>query len=258
MLKRFLSYNFVLLFLFSCSSGGKKEQMAYMEAATLWMQNAAEVRALTYQAYNAARMTLNLELRKKHKKPLAIILDIDETVLDNSPYQARNILEGRAYDDDNWSQWIEDAKARSVAGAVEFLNFAQSKGVTIFYVSNRKVKNFEATFENMKKVGLPIKKENLFLRTHTNSKDKRRKDIIKKYDVVLYIGDTLADFATEFEDKNTNERNILADHFRREFGAKFIILPNPMYGDWEWALHDYDYSKNMKERAQERQKFLYP
>lgn len=257
MLKKVLSLCFVSVFLFSCASN-KKAEMSYMEAATLWMQNAAEVRALTYQAFNAAKLKLSMELKKKHKRPLAVILDIDETVLDNSPYQARNILEGRTYEDENWSQWIEEARARAISGAVEFLNYAQSNGVNIVYISNRKVKDFEATYQNMKKVGLPVKKENLYLRTHTNSKDKRRKDITKSYDVVLYIGDTLADFTTEFEEKTSNERNILVDHFRRDFGGKFIVLPNPMYGDWEWALHEYDYSKDLKERAMERKKYLYP
>ncbi len=101
MLKNVLSLCFVSVFLFSFASN-KKAEMSYMEAATLWMQNAAEVRALTYQAFNAAKLKLSMELKKKHKRPLAVILDIDETVLDNSPYQARNILEGRTYEDENW------------------------------------------------------------------------------------------------------------------------------------------------------------
>lgn len=257
MFKKMVAIVPMVLLLVGCSSS-KKEDISYMEAATLWMQNAAEVRALTYQAFNAAKLSLDSELRKRHKKPLGIVLDIDETVLDNSPYQAKNILEGRTYNDENWSEWIDEKRARPLAGAVEFLNYAESKGVDIFYISNRKVKSFEATYENMKKVGLPVKKENLFLKTHSNSKDKRRKVVFQTHNIVLLFGDTLADFATEFDEKNSNERNILVDHFRREFGRKFIVLPNPMYGDWEWALHEYDYSKENKEREQERQKYLYP
>lgn len=243
--------------LVSCSTT-KKNDVAYMEGVALWMQNSAEVRALRYQAFNAARYTVDQSLKKRSKKPRALIVDIDETVLDNSPYQARGLVTGEAYNEQEWERWVDMGKARALAGSVGFLNYAVKKGVEVFYISNRKVRGFEPTYQNLKEEGFPVKKQNLILKTHTSSKDERRKAVFKKYNVILLMGDTLADFHTNFEDKNTNERNILVDSFRKEFGKKFIVLPNPMYGDWEWALHDYDYSKSMKEREQERKKFLYP
>lgn len=123
--------------------------------ATLFHQKAAECRALSYQAYNIARLILDNELRRMSlTKKLAVIVDVDETVLDNSPFQVKIILEKTQYPE-YWNEWCELAQAKALPGAVEFLNYAKSKGVEVFYITNRK--------ENFKKKPLKILKQKVFL-----------------------------------------------------------------------------------------------
>lgn len=234
---------FSVFLLVSCSThkvSHEENTQEYLLASTLWMQNAAEVRALTYQAYNIARLRLDHDLKyNKSKKKRAIVVDADETIIDNSPYQARNILKNESYNSKNWHEWILEAQADAVPGAVEFLSYADSKGVEVFYITNRKINGLEATYVNLKNLGFPIKKENMMLRTGGNSKKSRRAKVLKNHRIVLLMGDTMSDFDEIFDHKSTSERKKLADRYRQEFGRKFIVLPNPMYGDWEQSLYDY-------------------
>ncbi len=221
------------------------------------MQNAAEVRALTYQAYNIARLRLDHDLKyNKSKKKRAIVVDADETIIDNSPYQARNILKNESYTSQNWNEWVQEASADAVPGAVEFLSYAASKGVEVFYITNRKINGFDATYVNLKNLGFPVKKENMMLRTTGNSKKARRAKVLKNHRIVLLMGDTMADFSEIFEHKSTGERRKLTDEYRQEFGKKFIVLPNPMYGDWEQALYDYKGGLELKRLKELRIKNL--
>ncbi|TNE95156.1 MAG: 5'-nucleotidase, lipoprotein e(P4) family [Deltaproteobacteria bacterium] len=242
-LKRLFTLVVLTLFFTSCSTtkvSHNENSQEYLLASTLWMQNAAEVRALTYQAYNIARLRLDHDLKyNKSKKKRAIVVDADETVIDNSPYQARNILTNESYTSENWNKWVQEAQADAVPGAVEFLSYAASKGVEVFYITNRKVNGFEATYINLKNLGFPVKKKNMMLRTDGNSKTERRAKVLENHRIVLLMGDTLADFSEIFEHKSSVDRKKLADEYRQEFGRKFIVLPNPMYGDWEQALYDY-------------------
>jgi 5'-nucleotidase (lipoprotein e(P4) family) len=247
-----------LVTLFSCSST-TKNPAAYSEQGTLWIQNAAEVRALSYQAFNSARTHLDYVLRKKrYKKRPAIVLDIDETLLDNSPYQAQLIVDKHTYEKKSWYKWIDMAQAKALPGSVDFLNYAHKRGVKIIYISNRKIRGLDKTYENMVEVGFPVKRQDIFLRTTTSSKEERRQEVMKKYDIVMLVGDTLGDFSEDFHKKSTNERNILTDKSRGEFGRKYIVLPNPMYGDWENAMYNYEYSKTNEEKAKMRRGHLYP
>ena len=135
----------------------EKANLDYQVAAVLYMQKAAEYRALAYQAFNLARLRLDADLDKKNvkrlpkaqrKMPRAIVVDIDETVLDNSPSQAAAIKSGRPFNSADWYAWGEMRKAKAIPGAVEFLNYAVSKGVKVFYVSNRDEVQKAATIEN--------------------------------------------------------------------------------------------------------------
>ena len=227
--------------------------------ATLWIQNAAEVKALDYQAYNIATKRLSLLTRRKVAgKRLAVILDIDETVLDNSPYQARNIIEQRSYTSENWGEWIQKRMAQSLPGVSDFIRFAHDKGVEVFLVSNRKIKHLEDTYQNLVDRGIQVKRENIFLRTTSNSKLSRRKTIEKKFNVVMLFGDTLADFHEDFEEASKKERDMLVEKYRDEFGKKYFILPNPMYGEWINSLYHYEESLTGKEREKIHYKNLYP
>ena len=222
----------------------------YQTAAVLYMQKAAEYRALAYQAFNAARMQLDADLDKKNVKKLprserkmmrAIVVDIDETVLDNSPAQARGIRTNTPYNPKDWYAWTNMRKAKAVPGAVDFLNYATSKGVKVFYVSNRDEKNEkEATIENLKSVGFNgVSPEDVLLRTAESGKDARRAVVSAKYRIVLLVGDNLDDFTSAFERKSVADRFAETDKVKDMWGKKFIVLPNAMYGTWENAIYDY-------------------
>lgn len=248
-----------LILLVSCGHMADKNIARYTEASTLWVQNAAEFRALSYQAFNSARLYLDRALlTKRNRKRPAIVLDIDETVLDNSPYQAMNILKNRTFDRKYWDEWIKLAQAKAIPGAIDFLNYSHKKGVEVIYVSNRKIKGLDATYKNLLNLGFPVKRQNIFLRTTTSNKEERRQNILKNYDILILAGDSLADFSEVFHSKGTNDRNILVDKMRDDFGKKFIVLPNPMYGDWEGAMYNYEFSLDEDKKAKLRKGHLYP
>ena len=204
--------------------------------ATLYNYFAAEYQALCYQAYNVAteRATM-LHQKFPKKKNMAIVLDIDETVLNNSPYQAK-MIQLNAHYDSCWNTWCRQANAKPVPGVLAFLKSADSLGFHIFYVSNRKEKAVKAgTLENLKKYGFPQADEaHLLLRTSTGNKEPRRQTISKNYDIVLLAGDNLGDF---YEDPAAfKARKNKMEALKNEFGIKYIVLPNAMYGSWSGSI----------------------
>ena len=222
----------------------------YQTAAVLYMQKAAEYRALAYQAFNIARWQLDADLDKKNSKklpkaerkmPRAIVVDIDETVLDNSPAQAAGIKTNTPYNPKDWYAWTNMRKAKAIPGAVEFLNYAVSKGVKVFYVSNRDETNEkQSTLENLKSVGFTdVSPENVFLRTAESGKDARRAMVTARHRIVLLVGDNLDDFSSAFERKSVADRFAEVDKVKDAWGRKFIVIPNAMYGTWENAIYEY-------------------
>ena len=221
----------------------------YQIGAILYQQKAAEYRALAYQAYNLARLRLDEDLDKKNVKklpkaernrPRALIVDTDETVLDNSPsnaYAAKNNLPFNVKD---WYAWGEMRKAKAVPGAVDFLNYAGSKGVKVFFISNRDEVQKQATIDNLKSVGFQdVSADNVVLRQGESTKEPRRMAVAAKYRIVLLMGDNLDDFSNVFEKKSVADRFVEVDKGRDMWGKRFIVLPNAMYGTWENAIYDY-------------------
>ena len=237
----------------SCLKRETPEVDNNLTLATLYNYYAAEYQALAYQAYNMASMRI-MEINDEYpeKNNLAIVLDIDETILDNSPYQAMLIHREINYDS-CWNEWCNSAIARPVPGALTFLHLADSLGFNIFYLSNRK-EDFvkEGTIENMKKYDFPQTGEDHFLlRTSTSSKQERREQIEKNYEIILYCGDNLGDFYEDSDNSDERTREVKAP--RKEFGEKFIVFPNAMYGNWVNALQnekdEVDYQTLLKEMA---------
>ena len=205
--------------------------------SSLYQQQAAEYKALCYQAYNIAKHRLDEAIAIKSKKPLAIITDIDETVLDNSPYAVHNALQGKDYEAGTWYTWTSTANATPIAGSQEFFNYAASKGVTVFYITNREEKERAATLENLKKYNYPFSQSKyLILRQSASSKEERRQTVSEKYDIVLMLGDNLSDFSVLWDKKSVAERNKNVDDNAALFGKKFIMFPNINYGGWEDAI----------------------
>src|SRR5690606_10122452 len=239
----------VLLLVTGCAT--QRSSQDHLTMATLWMQESGEWRALCLQAFAAAKAELAVALKKKGKKPQAIILDADETVLDNTPYQGRMILNDYPFSGSSWDAWVDERNAEAIPGSVEFLQLASRQGVEIFYVTNRPDQNREATFDNLRRRGFPVKLENVQTKGDDRSKQKRRDQILKKYEVIMLVGDNLNDFDLAFYGTDNATRRNLVDERHNLWGSKFIVLPNPMYGDWEDPIyHGVDKAKRHEARMQ--------
>lgn len=205
--------------------------------ATVFQQKASEYKALCFQAFNIAKWQLD-QYKPTSNKPKAIITDIDETVLDNSPYEAHQTLQGKDYEPASWYEWTERVAADTVPGAPSFLKYAASKGIEIFYITNRLEKERESTLKNLQKFNFPYADNaHFFPKLDTSSKEARRMKLTETHEVVMLLGDNLADFSNFFDKRSLQERDQNTHKFASEFGSRFIMLPNTSYGDWESALY---------------------
>ena len=210
--------------------------------SALWQQNSGEFRALSYQAYNLARLRIDENQKNISKKPLAIITDIDETFLDNSPYMVTESEKGKDFDAKTWENWTAKANAKAFPGSLDFFNYAKSKNITIFYISNRGETDRIGTVKNLKTLNFPFADDaHVLLRNTSSDKEERRLEVLKNYNVILYLGDNLGDFSNIYYKKTQAERNKNVDENAAEFGKKFIMLPNSGYGDWESATPGFNY-----------------
>lgn len=210
-----------------------KPKREYNVSAVLFQQLAAEYKALCYQAFNVAAERV-AQAGSTSGKPLAVITDIDETALDNSPYNAMQILEDVEFTKEDWKEWGMKQTAKPLPGAVDFFNLADSLGVEVFYISNRYDNQLEETVANLQQHAFPnADADHVFLKTDTSEKQARRDRVLADYEVVLYLGDNLSDFSQVFDGQSTAVRGQFAASLKKEFGDQFIVLPNAMYGDWE-------------------------
>lgn len=226
----------------------------------LFQQTAAEYRALCYQAFNTAQIRLDEALKKNpHEKNLAIITDLDETVLDNSEIEAQKIKTGKEITYTEWIGWLNKPNLPTVPGGVAFLKYASGKGVHIFYISNRDIKGLQITLSILQKLELPdANTSHILLMSNDFSKEPRRQMVMKDYDVIMLLGDNLGDFMQVFESRYISERLSATDSVKNDWGKKFIVLPNPVYGDWEGALYDYqdEDSLSVEQRTQRLKSLL--
>ncbi len=229
--------------LFSCTQAPQQKPVVRpadngLLMATLYNYYAAEYQALCYQAFNVGKERLaQLKSRYPHKNNMAVVVDIDETVLNNSPYQALTI-EKNSHFPQCWDTWCQQAAAQPVPGAVSFLRYADSLGFQVFYVTNRSEKLKVPTAKNLKMAGFPqVEDAHLLMKTTTSNKEPRRQEIEKNFDIVLLAGDNLGDFYVASE--NYPARNQKVKAIRKQFGKKYLVLPNPMYGAWPAALKLY-------------------
>jgi acid phosphatase len=209
--------------------------------STLWVQSAAEYEAAALQTYATARQALDRALAENAGGlPPAVILDLDETALDNTPFQTRVIRKGMTYDATQWKQWTSEGIASAVPGAVEFLQYAKSRGVRPFYVSNRDLDEEPGTRRNLETLGFPLDSnvDTLLLRGKNgwkSDKTARREFVAQTHRVLLLLGDDLNDFA-DAREKSHADRAALIESTRGEWGTRWFMIPNPIYGSWERAL----------------------
>lgn len=247
------------LLAYSCAVEQPKPELhipsqEHVTQTVLFTQQAAEYKALCYQAYNLAEGKLIEKLAGNPVKP-AVLLDIDETILDNSPYTAYQILNDVPYTPETWAEWVALGKADAVPGVQRFLQVADSLGVALFYVSNRDTSALSATLKNMADLEMPQTTEDRFyLKSTTSDKESRRKAIQDLgYTIVLRIGDNLGDYESAWDKPASNdERKKLADKHQKDFGEDFIVLPNAMYGTWMGGV--YEYGRSLSDSAQYEQR----
>jgi 5'-nucleotidase (lipoprotein e(P4) family) len=219
----------------------QKADNEYQVGAILWTQTSAEKAALSYQAFSLARLRLDQDFRANRNRRVkrAVIVDVDETVLDNSAYQAKLAKESKPFEAKTWTDWCNRAEAKALPGAVEFLRYANSRGVRVFYITNRRVAEKDGTARNLRSLGFPdVTDDTLLVKTDGSTKEPRRQSVAAKYRIVLLMGDNLNDFAEVFEKSKTiDSRLTAAEQNKNQFGSRFIVLPNPMYGAWEDAVY---------------------
>ena len=240
--------------------------------AVLWVQRSVEYRASALSLFRAAADHLDAALAERNwdalvpderdnaqgwaDLPPAVIMDIDETVLDNSPYQARLVRGGKEYDEVTWAGWVAEKRAEPVPGVVDFARAATEKGVTVLYLSNRAQHLNEATLANLRAVGMPVKDDSVFLglgthvegcEQHGSEKLCRRRLAGREYRVIMQFGDQLGDFVQVVA--NTPEaRDGLLEEYGDWFGERWWMLPNPTYGSWEPAVFNNAWEQPREQR----------
>ncbi len=242
--------------------------------AVLWVQRSQEYPATLVSLYRGAIAQLDAALADPqwdalvpserdnpggwHDLPPAVILDIDETVLDNSIYQARLVRDGLEYDDDTWADWVAEQKATPVPGVVEFARAATERGITLYYVTNRDQSLKAATLANLRAHGLPVAHEDVFLGRgvdvpgctqpgSSSGKLCRRQLVGRSHRVLMQFGDQLGDFAQLHPNTAPVRDAVLGGH-EGWFGQRWWMLPNPTYGGWEPALFDNQWDQTRGER----------
>jgi acid phosphatase len=242
--------------------------------AVAWTQTAIEHDLIYLQTYRDAEADLLAALKDPNRDALAkddrvapldglkpaVVLDIDETVLDNSPYQARLVRSGGEYNEADWAAWCREEAARALPGAVEFTQFAASHGIAVIYISNRARDLDQVTLANLRKAGLPVSGPGAFLGLGTvvdgceqvgTEKGCRRQLVSRKYRVLMQFGDQLGDFVTVRANTAEGRRRAVAPYLGW-IGTRWFVLPNPTYGAWEPALFDNDWAAPPEERRRRK------
>ena len=261
-----------LFFLIRC----KDEQPVHEDlSSVLWMKTSAEYRALTEQCYRAAKENVDLALSDPawtaaleqeepcgHLPP-AVVLDVDETVIDNAPYEARLVRDGTGHDQEKWDRWVQRSEAAPIPGALDFISYVRGKGITVVYITNRKHQLEAATRENLLRLGFPVVDAPDAVLTRGEKPDwgrdksSRRAHLCRSYRILLVIGDNLNDFVSGAY-RDPENRALLVDQYKTYWGERWIVLPNPAYGSWEGALYGFDYDLPQSEKQKKMYEGLHP
>lgn len=211
-------------------------------------QTSAEFRAIQKQAYDLATLRLDQALahKEQYDKPLAIISDIDLTIMDDTTFQAEMMKKEYPFDDGPYTYYYNGVATTAdhpMPGALAFFKHAADNGVEVFYITNRAYDTKDLAVAQLKHWGFPnaddahvqvMNKERTFDKAH------RRANVMKDYDVVLLLGDNMADFTSDFrKDLGPIERTALLDkdpQYYDKIGMQWIVFPNATYGDWYRAV----------------------
>ena len=247
------------LLLIGCTNPVTKTEPHEMLNATLWQQSSAEYIGVVSQTWQLAQDNLDKALTDplwsaaieqtgnySHLPP-AIMLDLDETVLDNTAYEARIIKQLGQYTPDSFAEWCRESTAPAVTGAKAFLDYAAEQGVAIFYYSARREKLRDCTERNLHELQLPLPNESRLFLSNGMSKSAYRSQVAQQYRILLLVGDNMEDFIDGFKTGPEIRRSLAHDYADR-WGRQWIILPNPMYGHWESCIYNFDYGMPREEQ----------
>lgn len=242
--------------------------------AVAWVQASVEYRMVAEQTYRAAAAQLDVALadpawdalvpeerdRPAEGLPPAVIVDVDETLLDNATYQARLVRDGAAFDEISWDGWVAERKALAVPGAVAFVAAARERGVAVFLLTNRAQHHEVATLENLAAVGFPPVAAGQYLGLGTfvegceqqgSEKSCRRRHIGRSHRVLLQVGDQLGDFVGILANTPAGRDQALAPQ-ADWVGERWWVVPNPTYGSWEPALFNNAWDQPPVERRRQK------
>lgn len=234
--------------------------------ATLWTQRAVEYKANALTVFALARIRLDEALADKGwtaapaeqtgdfaNLPPAVVIDVDETLLDNSKYQVWMMRANQSFSTRSWNQFCAAQVSTAIPGAVEFTKYADSKGVKVFYVTNRGVETEKDTRENMQKLGFPMGGNvDTFLMQGekpdwTGAKGTRRAVIAKDYRVLLNIGDNFGDFDDRYRTSEADRMKAF-EAGQPYWGRQWLMLANPTYGSFDTAPFGHDFKKSRDEQ----------
>ncbi len=232
----------ISLLTYGCNTKQSDQNLSHehLVYSTLWIQHSPEAKALYHQGFNIAKRQLTELIKTDSDKPKAVIVDLDETMIDNSPFQGQMITKGKPYSPDFWAEWSMLSKASATPGAKDFTYFCDSIGVEVIYLSNRRTTELEWTMKNLDSLGFAfVNADNFFLMDETSDKEPRRQKVGEDYEIVMLLGDNLNDFAEVFQNRGDDWGLELVEKYKHEFGKRFIVFPNPMYGEWEKNVYDH-------------------
>lgn len=206
-----------------------------------WKQTAAEYFALCHQAYNLARLRLDLALTVGDRsRPLAVVTDVDDTILHAASYWGHLVeREMDFFDDEVWDRWLPRNLMTPVPGALDFFNYCRDQDVEVFYVTSRNQgdRTYEYALRQLELFEFPFADEaHLSVFRDTSDKSPAREAIAMTHEIVLFLGDNLNDFKRDYYVADIDERRALMERDREELGSKFILLPNPTDGHWVRAI----------------------
>jgi len=233
---------------------------------TLWNQRSVEYKGNALTVYALAKIRLDQALADKswtaapneqkgdyQNLPPAVILDLDETAIDNSPYEVWMLKTNQTFSTKTWNEFCAAQISRAIPGAVEFTKLADSKGVKVFYVSNRATETEKDTRANMEKLGFPMGGNvDTFLMQNEkpewgSAKSTRRAVIAKDYRVLLNFGDNFGDFDDRYR-LSEADRLKAFDENKDRWGREWLMLANPTYGSFETAPFGHDFKKAREEQ----------
>jgi 5'-nucleotidase (lipoprotein e(P4) family) len=242
--------------------------------AVLWMQRSVEYKATALTAFALARIRLDQALADPNwtaapkeqtgayqSLPPAVVLDADESILDNSGYQAWMVLKGTTFDPKTWNAYVNTVTTLAIPGAVEFARYADARGVKVFYITNRTAEEEPATRKNLEKLGFPMGGTvDTMLMTRKqpdwgSAKGTRRAFIAKTYRILLNVGDNFGDFVDEYRGSETERLKVMEQHKDR-WGREWIMIANPSYGSFESAPFNHDFKLSEAEKRKAKRAVL--